>query len=134
MGATFDPELMQRVGEAIGREAKVQGIRMSLAPDLDLGREPRGDVLKKPTVNLPSLPEKWVMRMSPDFCSMTENAHLLSSIMPHTVLRFFAESQKSALENIVAGYEAFESIQWQMLYGQQNCVKIIHSHDEYHQL
>ena len=41
MGASFDPDLMQRVGEAIGREAKVLGIRMSLAPDLDLGREPR---------------------------------------------------------------------------------------------
>lgn len=41
MGASFDPELMQRVGEAIGREAKAMGIRMSLAPDLDLGRDPR---------------------------------------------------------------------------------------------
>lgn len=41
MGSTFDPELMQRVGTAIGREAKAMGIRMSLAPDLDLGREPR---------------------------------------------------------------------------------------------
>ncbi|MBP3293883.1 MAG: glycoside hydrolase family 3 C-terminal domain-containing protein [Clostridia bacterium] len=41
MGASFDPELMQKVGEAIGREAKALGIRMSLAPDLDLGRDPR---------------------------------------------------------------------------------------------
>ena len=41
MGATFDPELMYKIGEAIGREAKTLGIRMSLAPDLDLGREPR---------------------------------------------------------------------------------------------
>jgi len=41
MGASFDPELMQKVGEAIGREAKAMGIRMSLAPDLDLGRDPR---------------------------------------------------------------------------------------------
>lgn len=41
MGATFDPELMERVGTAIGREAKSLGIRLSLAPDLDLGREPR---------------------------------------------------------------------------------------------
>lgn len=41
MGASFDPALMYRVGEAIGREAKAMGIRMSLAPDLDLGREPR---------------------------------------------------------------------------------------------
>jgi len=41
MGATFDPELMGRVGTAIGREAKSMGIRLSLAPDLDLGREPR---------------------------------------------------------------------------------------------
>ncbi|MBE6653556.1 MAG: hypothetical protein E7610_09110 [Ruminococcaceae bacterium] len=41
MGATFDPALMERVGAAIGREAKALGIRLSLAPDLDLGREPR---------------------------------------------------------------------------------------------
>ena len=41
MGASFDPELMQRVALAIGREAKAMGIRMSLAPDLDLGRDPR---------------------------------------------------------------------------------------------
>ena len=41
MGATFDPDLMRRVGEAIGREAKAMGIRMSFAPDLDLGRDPR---------------------------------------------------------------------------------------------
>ena len=41
MGASFDPDLMRRVAEAIGREAKALGIRMSFAPDLDLGREPR---------------------------------------------------------------------------------------------
>ena len=41
MGAAFDPELTRRVGEAIGKEAKALGIRLSLAPDLDLGREPR---------------------------------------------------------------------------------------------
>ena len=41
MGASFDTELMERVGRAIGKEAKALGIRMSLAPDLDLGREPR---------------------------------------------------------------------------------------------
>lgn len=41
MGASFDPELMQRVARAIGREAKALWIRMSLAPDLDLGRDPR---------------------------------------------------------------------------------------------
>ena len=41
MGASFDSCLMERVGEAIGKEARALGIRMSLAPDLDLGREPR---------------------------------------------------------------------------------------------
>ena len=41
MGASFDSDLMRRVGEAIGKEARALGIRMSLAPDLDLGREPR---------------------------------------------------------------------------------------------
>lgn len=41
MGASFDFDLMRRVGDAIGKEARAMGIRMSLAPDLDLGREPR---------------------------------------------------------------------------------------------
>ncbi len=41
MGSTFDSDLMERVGEAIGKEARALGIRLSLAPDLDLGREPR---------------------------------------------------------------------------------------------
>lgn len=41
MGAAFDPDLTYRVGQAIGREAKALGIRLSLAPDLDVGREPR---------------------------------------------------------------------------------------------
>ncbi|MBQ7411539.1 MAG: glycoside hydrolase family 3 C-terminal domain-containing protein [Clostridia bacterium] len=41
MGSSFDSDLVYRVGEAIGKEARALGIRMSLAPDLDLGREPR---------------------------------------------------------------------------------------------
>ena len=41
MGASFDPDLMARVGKAIGKEARALGISLSLAPDLDLGREPR---------------------------------------------------------------------------------------------
>ena len=41
MGASFDPDLMERVAYAIGKEARALGIRLSLAPDLDLGREPR---------------------------------------------------------------------------------------------
>lgn len=41
MGASFDPSLMERVATAIGEEARALGIRLSLAPDLDLGREPR---------------------------------------------------------------------------------------------
>ena len=41
MGSSFDSDLVRRVGEAIGKEARALGIRLSLAPDLDLGREPR---------------------------------------------------------------------------------------------
>lgn len=41
MGSSFDAELMERVGYAIGKEARALGIRLSLAPDLDLGRDPR---------------------------------------------------------------------------------------------
>lgn len=41
MGASYDSDLIYRVGKSIGKEARALGIRMSLAPDLDLGREPR---------------------------------------------------------------------------------------------
>ena len=41
MGSSYDADLVYRVGSAIGKEARALGIRMSLAPDLDLGREPR---------------------------------------------------------------------------------------------
>ena len=41
LGSSFDPELAERIGRAIGEEARALGIRLSLAPDLDLGREPR---------------------------------------------------------------------------------------------
>lgn len=41
MGGSFDGSLAYRVGEAIGKEARALGIRLSLAPDLDLGRDVR---------------------------------------------------------------------------------------------
>ncbi len=40
-GATFDPELIRRCGEAIGAEARALGIHEILAPNLDIAREPR---------------------------------------------------------------------------------------------
>ncbi len=41
MGASFDPELMQQIAAVIGREARTMGIRETLAPNIDLSREPR---------------------------------------------------------------------------------------------
>ncbi|HEY9117195.1 MAG TPA: glycoside hydrolase family 3 N-terminal domain-containing protein, partial [Roseivirga sp.] len=41
LGATFDPELMRRVGQVIGMEGRAHGVHFGLGPNLDLGREPR---------------------------------------------------------------------------------------------
>lgn len=40
-GATFDPELVKQVGEAIGAETRALGMHEILAPNLDVAREPR---------------------------------------------------------------------------------------------
>ena len=40
-GATFDPELIRQVGEAIGAETRALGMHEILAPNLDVAREPR---------------------------------------------------------------------------------------------
>ena len=41
MAATWDTELMQQVGEVIGKEIRLQGGHISYGPVLDLAREPR---------------------------------------------------------------------------------------------
>lgn len=41
MAATWDPDLMQQVGEVIGKEIRLQGGHISYGPVLDLAREPR---------------------------------------------------------------------------------------------
>ena len=41
LGATFSEELIQRTGEAIGRELKAQGAHIAYGPVLDLTRDPR---------------------------------------------------------------------------------------------
>ncbi len=41
MGSTFDPQLMEEVASFIGRESRAMGIRQTLAPNIDLSREPR---------------------------------------------------------------------------------------------
>lgn len=41
LGATFDPELVHEVGEAIGAETRALGMHEILAPNLDVAREPR---------------------------------------------------------------------------------------------
>lgn len=41
LGATFDPELAQRIFDVIAKEARACGIHQALAPVLDVAREPR---------------------------------------------------------------------------------------------
>ncbi|MBQ9554747.1 MAG: glycoside hydrolase family 3 C-terminal domain-containing protein [Muribaculaceae bacterium] len=41
MAATWNPDLIERVGEVIGKEIRVQGGHISYGPVLDLAREPR---------------------------------------------------------------------------------------------
>ena len=41
MAATWDPAVIERVGEVIGREIRLQGAHISYGPVLDLAREPR---------------------------------------------------------------------------------------------
>ncbi|MFC5683701.1 glycoside hydrolase family 3 protein [Flavobacterium sp. MAHUQ-51] len=41
LGATWDTNLMQKVGQVIGSEARAHGVHFGLGPNLDLGREPR---------------------------------------------------------------------------------------------
>jgi beta-glucosidase len=42
LGATFDPALVERVGEALGREARSKGANVLLAPTVNLHRTPIG--------------------------------------------------------------------------------------------
>lgn len=42
LGATFDPELVEEVGAALGREARSKGAQMLLAPTVNLHRTPIG--------------------------------------------------------------------------------------------
>lgn len=41
LGATWDPDLVRRVGQALGEEARTKGARVLLAPTVNLVRDPR---------------------------------------------------------------------------------------------
>ncbi len=41
LGATFNPELIEKIATQIGKEARANGITMTYAPNLDLSRDPR---------------------------------------------------------------------------------------------
>jgi len=41
LGATFSPELMERMGQTIAREIRLQGAHIAYGPVLDLARDPR---------------------------------------------------------------------------------------------
>ncbi len=42
LGATFDPDLVEEVGRALGREALSKGVNVVLAPTVNLHRTPIG--------------------------------------------------------------------------------------------
>ena len=58
LGASMDVDLMERIGEAIGKEARALGIRLSLSPDLDLGRDPRWGRIEETYGEAPHLVEE----------------------------------------------------------------------------
>lgn len=41
LGATFNPDLLHKIGRICGQEAQALGVRMTYAPNLDLARDPR---------------------------------------------------------------------------------------------
>lgn len=41
LGATFNPELMSKIADVIGKEARANGITMVYAPNLDISQDPR---------------------------------------------------------------------------------------------
>ncbi|MGI5893023.1 MAG: glycoside hydrolase family 3 N-terminal domain-containing protein [Candidatus Merdivicinus sp.] len=41
LGATFDPDIVRQIGEAIGTETRALGMHEILAPNLDVARDPR---------------------------------------------------------------------------------------------
>lgn len=41
LAATFNPDLISQIGEAIGEEAESRGVKQLLSPVLDMGRDPR---------------------------------------------------------------------------------------------
>ena len=41
LGSSFDPDMMEEIASHIGLEARAMGIRETLAPNIDLSREPR---------------------------------------------------------------------------------------------
>ena len=56
LAATWDPELVERVAEAIGRQLRAVGARMTLAPVVDIARDPAGAGSKRRTAKIRSWP------------------------------------------------------------------------------
>jgi beta-glucosidase len=63
MAATWDTELMQQVGEVIGKEIRLQGGHISYGPVLDLAREPRWSRVEETMGEDPCLSSKMAAEM-----------------------------------------------------------------------
>ena len=48
MAATFSTQLMERVGQVIGKEVRLQGGHISYGPVMDLTRDPRWSRVEEP--------------------------------------------------------------------------------------
>ena len=68
--ATFSPELEERVGETMGREARALGVDLVAAPCINVLRHPAWAGPRRPTARTPSSWARWA-RPSSAVCSGT---------------------------------------------------------------
>ena len=64
LAATWDPKLAEEVATVIGRQLRAVGARMTLAPVVDVARDPRWGASRRPTARTRSWPAGWRWRTS----------------------------------------------------------------------
>ncbi len=69
-GATFDPDLEERIGDAIGAELRASGATFTGAVCMNLLRHPAWGARRRPTAKTPTMWVPWPQR-SPEVCSAT---------------------------------------------------------------
>lgn len=87
LGATFDPELVEEVGRALGREALSKGVNVVLAPTVNLHRTPIG---------------------GRNFECMSEDPHLTARIAVGYVRGLQSERVAACIKHFIANDTEFE--------------------------